>query len=90
MIKPVSPNVSVINKQTIKALKLRIRKAGTRQVERKLGFTQSNLSYHLNPKDFSKVNMGMLERIATAVAEVEEEKLAHSLRIHKAATTINQ
>jgi hypothetical protein len=85
MTEPTS-DVSAINKQTIKALKERIRKAGSQRVQKKLGFTRFNFSYHLNPKDFSKVNIGVLERITAAVAQVEKENLERAVKVHKQAT----
>lgn len=78
--------LSAINKQTIKALKTRIRAAGTRKVEKKLGFSQTNLSYHLNPKDFAKVNMSVVERIISAVEKVEQDNLQKVKDINQRAS----
>jgi malate/lactate dehydrogenase len=84
MQEPIS-KLSEINKSTIKALKERIRAAGTRKVEKKIGFTPTNLSYHLNPKDFSKANVSVLNKIVEAVTAVEKENLDHARRVHDKA-----
>jgi hypothetical protein len=88
---PVPQSLAQINKQTIKALKLRIKAAGTTAVRKRLGFTEQNLSYHLNPKDFSKVNIPTLERITTVVVELEKEKLERAQKLNsKAIQSITQ